>query len=413
MKKTIFSVVAALGLILVLLAANFSKATPAKRLMPSDIVYLGAFRLPGPSGKSNWGWSGGGATYYPGGDPRGPRDGFPGSIFAFGHDWHYFVSEVSIPRPVKSRNVKRLPVARTLQPFTDIRRGVKVTGSTFWYGDLAYLPPQGQQKTGKLYFCFGFHMQYQRVTSHGWRELNLAAGPSVGLWYIGQESPHYTDDYLFAIPKDFADKYLGGRRLATGRYREGGLSGLGPALFAIAPWQHGNPPPPGATLKPITLIKYSPFGGKHRMKDYRHCDLWTGGAWLTWKGKAAMVLVGTKSLGQCWYGYQGGMRHDTCQPRCPDSLGHRGYWSTGTQPRFIFFDPADLAAVAQGKMKSWQPQPYASFNLAPYLFRPKKHGNDRYLVGAMAYDRRRGLLYVLERRAEDDDKSVVHVFRLR
>ncbi len=409
MKPTIVVLVIIFSLIL----TPFSPASAAGRLMPSDIVYLGAFRLPGPSGGSNWGYSGGGATYFPGGDPRGARDGFPGSIFAFGHDWQYFVSEISIPRPKKSRNVKRLPVAKTLQPFANIRRGVKLTGETYRYGALAYLPPQGAQKKGKLHFAFGFHMQYKRVTSHGWRDLNLAAGPSVGLWYIGQESPHYTNDYMFAIPAQWADKYVGGRRLATGRYREGGLSGLGPTLFAIAPWQHGNPPPPGTVIKPVPLIKYSPFGGPHRMKGYKNCLFFTGGAWLTWKGRSAVVLVGTTPLGQCWYGYRNGTRHDDCQPRCPDSLGSRGYWATRTQPQFVFFDPAELAAVAQGRMKPWQPQPYAAYNLAPYMFRPKKHPNTRYLVGAMAYDRARGFLYVFERQAEDDDKSVVHVFKLK
>jgi hypothetical protein len=394
------------------LAASFAPAQSG-RLTPGDIVYVGAFRLPGGSGGSNWGYSGGGATYYPGGDPRGARDGFPGSLFAFGHDWHYFVSEVSIPRPVRSRNVKRLPVARTLQQFSNIRRGVKLTGETFRYGALAYLPRQGQQKTGKLYFSFGFHMQYKRVTSHGWRELNLTAGPSSGLWYIGQESPHYTNDYMFEIPAQWADRYVGGRRLATGRYREGGLSGLGPTLYAIAPWQHGNPPPPGAVIKPIPLIKYSPHTGPHRMKGYMHCLFFTGGAWLTWKGRSAVVLVGTMPLGKCWYGYRNGTTHHDCAPRCPESLGSRGYWASRTQPQLMFFDPNDLAAVARGQKKSWQPQPYAVFSLEPFMLRPKPHPNERFLVGAMAYDRARGFLYVFERRAEDDEKSVVHVFRLR
>ena len=387
----------------------------SRLIQPADIVYKGAFRLPGPSGGSNWGWSGTAATFYPGGDRQGAKDGHPGSIYAVGHDWHFFVSEISIPRPVISRtkNPKKLPVARTLQPFTNIRRGVKLTGTTFFKAGLEYLPPQGQQKKGKLHFCFGFHLQFKRVTSHGWRDLNLSAGPSHGLWYIGRESPHYTNDYLFEIPRKWADKYVGKRRLATGRFRDGGLSGQGPTIYAIAPWQQGNPPPPGTTIEAVTLLKYSFAGGKTRMKGYSHADDWTGAAWLTRKGKSAVIFVGTKALGRTWYGYRNGTRHDACRPRCPDSLGPRGWWMTRTQVQIIFFDPADLAAVAFGKMKPDQPQPYAVLNIEPFMFRPKKHPNDRYLLGAMAYDRRRGYLYIFERRAEDDDKCIVHCFKIK
>ena len=74
-------------------------------LMPENLEYLGAFRLPDANGGSNWEYSGQGLTYYPGGDSSGSEDGFPGSLFGFGYDHHMQVSEISIPEPVISRNL--------------------------------------------------------------------------------------------------------------------------------------------------------------------------------------------------------------------------------------------------------------------------------------------------------------------
>ncbi len=69
----------------------------ANRLQQDDLVYQGAFRLPEASNNSNWEYSGLAMTCYPEGDPQGANDGYPGSIFAVGHDHQQHVSEISIP----------------------------------------------------------------------------------------------------------------------------------------------------------------------------------------------------------------------------------------------------------------------------------------------------------------------------
>jgi hypothetical protein len=96
-----------------------------KLIQPRDLVYEGAFRLPrqGPEGEG-WEWGGTAATFYPDGDPTGDNDGYPGSLFITGHNWHQKVSEISIPRPVRSRDLDDLNAARTLQDFRDIRQEV-------------------------------------------------------------------------------------------------------------------------------------------------------------------------------------------------------------------------------------------------------------------------------------------------
>ena len=50
----------------------------------------------------------------------------------------------------------------------------------------------------------------------------------------------------------------------------------------------------------------------------------------------------------------------------------------------LFYDPGDLAAVARGEQASWEPQPYATLNVDPYLY----HLVDEqqwYRLGGAAY----------------------------
>ncbi len=389
---------------------------PTGTLAPGDLVYLGAFRLPGASGGSSWEWSGDGLTYCPTGDAAAAPDGFPGSLFGIGHDHHKQVSEVTIPAPMLSRNPGDLPVASTLRPFTDVRAGVGQLDllQEVVRSDIEYLPAQTGQDAGHVYLCWGAHYQEEaeNVASHMWCDLDLTG--SIGAWWVGDYSPYSVNDYLFEIPANWADRYVGGRRLGTGRYRDGGWGGQGPNLYAIAPWQHGNPPPPNARLAATELLHYSPTGGDvpptTAMTGYHHADEWTGAAWLTAGDRAAVVFVGTKGVGECWYGLPDGTVWPDGPPYPADPENQRGWWSTGFEASILFYDPADLARVAEGAVPPYQPQPYAQLPIDARLL--NSGGSQRkYRTGAIAFDRVRGLLYLLEPRA-DEDRSVVHVWRV-
>ncbi len=59
----------------------------AHLLHPDDLTYLGAFRLPDCGERlSTFAYGGEAMTFNPGGDPSGPPDGFPGSLFVMGHN---------------------------------------------------------------------------------------------------------------------------------------------------------------------------------------------------------------------------------------------------------------------------------------------------------------------------------------
>jgi hypothetical protein len=135
-----------------------------------------------------------------------------------------------------------------------------------------------------------------------------------------------------------------------------------------------------------------------------------------------VVFVGTKATGRNWYGFANGVEYplddgspDLVYPEVPEwPHDDRGYWSEGIEAQIIFFDPDELAAVAKGKMETWEPQPYATLNIDDRLFDPgfDLRRGKRYLLGAAAFDRENGLLYVVERMAEEDEKSLIHVWRV-
>lgn len=395
-------------------------------LMPDDLEYLGAFRLPDASGGSNWEYSGQGLTYYPDGDPGGPDDGFPGSLFGFGHDHHVQVSEISIPAPVISKNLDDLNTAVTLQPFADISGGLfDPETMDLPVADLAYLPPQTTGETGKLHFTFGQHFQ-DFEPSHGWAGLDLSNPRPVGPWVFDGYTNYVTNDYLFEIPVDWVAAYTPGQPLATGRFREGVWGGYGPTLFAY------SPPADGATVASVTpLLLYGiqepgltdiVTDESMQMNGYQLADHWSGGAWLSGGDKSAVIFVGTKALGQSWYGFANGVvwEYDCAEqipPTCPDPpdwpFDNRGYWAEAYQAQIIFFNPADLAAVTREEMQTWEPQPYATLVLDEYLFDPELDYAEykRDLVAAVAFDRKHGRLFVVERLA-DEYKSLMHVWQI-
>jgi hypothetical protein len=406
-------------------------AVSTELIQSEDLVYIGAFRLPEGSNDSNWEYSGYAMTYYPDGDPNGPDDGFPGSLFILGHDHHQLISEISIPVPVNSptRNLSEVSTAETLQPFRDI------TGGKFGYLEiprtgLEYLPPQGEQSSGKLFFCWGQHMEFEFVPTHGWSELQLSTPQPAGLWSLGGYPNYVTNDYLFEIPEVWASKNTPGLRLATGRFRDGTWSGLGPSLLAIGPWLEGNPPAPGITLNYVTpLLLYGiaesgvpeiSSSDEMRMVMFSEPDEWSGGAWLSTGNRSAVIFVGTKAVGESWYGFSNGVVYPISgdpgekYPEVPPwPHDARGWWSDDIEAQIIFYNPEDLAAVAGGALETWGPQPYASLTIDEYLFDPgfDYERQKRYLVGAISFDRTNGYLYIVERRA-DEDKSIVHVFEI-
>jgi len=439
-----------------------ARAVPSFRVAPSDFEYLGAFRLPEGTGRPlTFEYGGNAMTFRPGGDPAGGGDGFPGSLFVSGHDRMPYgelpdgsrVAELGIPAPVVSRDVEALPVAPLLQPLTDVTGGL--------FAGIDEIPRLGMQyldrpETGPLvHLAWGEHLPPppDRPT-HAWFRPDLSSLAPKGAWFLEGLSPYAVNGYMLEIPSAWADAHAGGRVLGTGRYRDGGLAGMGPALFAYRPWQDaaGTPPAPGSSLPATTLLRYQSTLDTEKLErclaGTQHADAWEGAAWLTTAtGASAVLFAGTKGIGdRFWYGFLNPAGPDlpcvagafvneytTCRRAdgtpCPaaemvECEGHtssRGWWSSRFAGRLLLYDPDDLARVASGAMEPWEPQPYAFLDVDPLLYRnPSRVDQDeigpgvqqRFRLGDATFDRANGLLYLLELYA-DGAKPVVHVFRVR
>lgn len=464
----------ALLLALVVSAASPASADASDRLQPSQLVYLGAFRLPELESDlpAVWDWGGAAMTVFPAGDPGGEDDGFPGSLFVTGLDTDNWVSEISIPPPARSRRIGDLAAAATLQPLTDIRSGLFPVFTELPRVGLEYLPAQAGQPEDVLHLAWGQHYHEDPgvtiVPTHGWCDLNLAHPNTQGPWWIGTAVEneagfiYSVNDYLFAIPDAWADAHVGGRKLATGRFRDGGWSGRGPSLIAYGPWLDGDPPgtppQPNAELSCVPLILYSSTRGDedHRITGYSSADAWTGGAWITSGARSAVVFAGTKGSGYTWYGFftpegvgqpplfgEGApcvytvgdimcVRPDgetACTQEdmapcsgAPVTVASRGWWASHFDAVLLFYDPDELAAVAAGLLAAHEPQPYAMLEIDEHLFLNAAmpdvtmyngSGDQRKgRLGAVAFDRVHGLLYVLEQFA-DDYRPLVHVWKVR
>ncbi len=428
-------------------------APPSGDLLgPDDFTYLGAFRLPGGDDPPRtFAYGGNAMTFNPDN----------GTLFVMGHNRMPYgelpdgnqLAEISIPEPVDSRNLDDLPYAAFRQDFQDVTAG--------YFTELEEIPKVGLQylnhpATGpKIHIGWGQHLQPDGIASHGWFSANLAEPNFQGTWFIGEQNLYSTNGYLFDISTNWADTYVHGRNLATGRMRDGGQGGMGPTLFAYRPWlEDGSPPAPGTHLPEMTLLlyenAYNTENIERAMNGYQHPDEWEGGAWLTTaSGKSAVLFAGTKSTGaKYWYGF---IHPDgpelpcvsphadftacrladgtPCPPEdfagcCDEDAGTcasgRGWWSTRFDAQFILYDPAQLAQVAAGTLESWQPQPYASLDLDEHLYLNPPEWDVTMLgwgdqrrnrIGDASFDRASGRLYVLELYA-DGGKPVVHVWQV-
>jgi hypothetical protein len=356
--------------------------------------------------------------------------------------------------PAIESNPADLPQAAFIQGFHDVTAG--------FFTQLEEIPKTGMQylnhaDTGpKIHLCWGQHLQPPDVASHAWFDATLDTPNMEGVWFIGDHNLYSVNGYMFDIPPAWADEHAEGRYLATGRFRDGGQGGMGPVLLAYRPWlAGGSAPSSGTHLAETTLLLYENVYNTsdfvRNMNGYQHADEWEGGAWITTpSGKSAVLFAGTKSTGtKHWYGYINPLGPEypcvdahvtdfvtcrmadgsSCPPEdfagcCDEEQGtcvtYRGWWSSRWDAQLILYDPADLARVAAGEIESWEPQPYASLDIDEHLYLapPEWDLQDvgwdvqrRYRIGAAAYDRNSGLLYVLERLA-DGAKPVVHVWKV-
>jgi hypothetical protein len=406
-------------------------SVPAERLQPADFTYQGAFRLPG---EFNWGarglcfraGSGGGALLVTGfelvSDPA-----HPGPCDDAGWDCQAFYGEVIIPTPAREANWEDLPEAAFIRPLTAFDGGLAatVTRPNVYVNDLEFVPRRGTQTQDKLYgslILWYAEGDLGEATFPTIWFANLDGSGARGLFHVGpHETPFHgrkMGAYLFTVPDWYADAYLGGRTLVTGRSR-GTPVGLapvtaaggsqGPTLFAFRAWDSDDP---SGDLDALPMLYYrvafpgcaGPNVGDPANCDYPDftmCDDWTGGVFVDDGTRRAIMLLGYKGLGSNCY--------DEPPVECHDCNDNHGYHCQPYERQVIFYDVNALGRSARGEQEPWTVVPYTIWRPAEFYLQE----NPCWNAGGMTFDAAGRRLFMAERGLGGDTNAVVvHVWSL-
>lgn len=437
------------------IAAIDALATPvADRLSPADLVYQGAFRLP-----DHYNWGARGLAYDPAGNggtgsllvtafqglmtPAGEPcyEGLDGCAAYFG--------EVTIPEPVSSDSWEALPMAMPVRTPTVFDGGLvaSVEEAYTFVSGIELVPRQATQETDKLY---GSLNAWYPEGSFGeasfptvWYS-ELDGSDARGVFHVGPNGdPLYhgrkMGEYLFTVPQWYADAYLGGRTLVTGRSRgtpladpmdETGGGSQGPALFAFAPWPSDSP---GTELDALPMLYYRPrfpecagpdigVGGQPVDCDfpgYTMSDEWNGASFIEGPAGRAILIQGRKASTNCYYCDETGSDPECpvmplpgeCDRWCNEG---RGYHGGPYRRQVLFYDVDELGQAATGARDPWTVAPYQVWEPAELLLQPVD-GNVCGDVGGMAFDTAGRRLFLVERGLggyENENAAVVHVWSL-
>ncbi len=387
---------------------------PSERLQPSDLNYQGAFRLPP---ECNWGSRG--LSYYPAGN------GGAGSLLVTGFDQNPpEFAQVSIPEPSTAADWMDLPEATMLTPMTNFDGGLVASYDSQYesfsehtvVSGIAYVPQRGSQTSDKIYgsidFWYGVIDQ-----SHPTIWFSEIDGSNArGLYHVGPWVLPYhgnkAGDYLFSLPQWYADMYLGGRTLVTGKTRGAFNGSQGPTLFAFRPWDSENP---SGDLDAVTMLWYNIYypdcagpnvGNKANCDypDFTMCDKWEGGGFVESGEKRAILLLGIKGLGDNTYG--------TPPPPASACEDSQGYHCDPFERQVIFYDVDELAEVVQGTRDPWTVIPYQIWRPEEFYLRDAE-GQTCGEVGGMFSDFEGHRVFMIEKGFgghTNENSAIVHVW---
>ncbi len=409
------------------------------QLSSDNFTYQGSFMLP-----DEFDWGARGITYYPKGNNGAgsllitgfelPRNNNyeectdPDNCFAY-------YGEVNIPTPKVVNNFEDASLA-TLQGNTmrklDDGRACYGDCSTTWISDIEYVPKNGTQTSDKLYAS--------RTLWYAEGDLGTNTFPTIwftnfngsnvqGLFNVGNnEDPFHgrkMGDYLFSVPDWYANKYLGGRTLVTGRSR--GTPGVigssntsagsqGPTMFAFKPFSSDTA---SGNLDALPMLYYRTFfpecagpnvGDKANCDypDFTMNDTWTGASFVETGSKSAFMLLGIKGLGNNCYDNADGSGI-ACNDPCSDA---HGYHCNPYEREVIFYDVSEIGKIAQGEKDPWSVVPYEIWRPDEFFF----DGQTCSGLGGMTFDQDNNRLYMIEKGLDgfnNINRAAVHVFEVK
>jgi hypothetical protein len=324
-------------------------------LKQSDFQYLGAFALPREACKVSTAFGEVGLAFRKVG---GKLQFLTGAGRPTG-DLIYEVSFPGFGKDLTDSGV-HLPAATVVKEWGDIyvdrKSGYHAYG-LYW-----------DEEAGRLYWSHApyYNADATNVASLGYTELTDKGPVAHGCWATNSYVQKVRGGCL-RIPTYFAEKYTKGRTLALGfggSYCVIAHGSFGPSLYAVP-----APEKEGQTLDALALLNYEADPDKakahycRRDADYRSGILWDKNpvgddgfwtaadyihgacCWIDLPDEHGLLVLGSMGHGRLWYGEAEG------------GGGDKGIHAERSEPWWYVFDPADLAAVAQGKKQPHDPAP--------------------------------------------------------
>lgn len=391
-------------------ATSTKPQTSGVRLTSGDLTYQGAFRLP-----EAFNWGARGMAYYPEGN------GGRGTLLIIGFDLNRAeYGEISIPDPAVESNWEDLPIAALNAGMVDFGSAIVETVSedTAYASGIEYVPGKGEQTGGKLYGAIdNWYGVSEETHSTIWFSEVNGSNPR-GPYHVGpRQLPYHGNkagDFLFKVPQWYADTYLGGRILVTGKTRGAFNGSQGPTLFAFAPWDTETP---SGDLDAVPMLYYrifypdcaGPNVGDKASCDYPNftmCDKWESGGFVESGLKRSIILLGIKGLGTNYYGEAPG----------PDSCdSSTGYHCDPYERQVIFYDVDELGRAAQGQADPWSVTPYEIWTPREFFIKDEQ-GRSCGQPGGLAVDSSGKRLFMIEKGFgghQNENGAVVHVWQIK
>jgi hypothetical protein len=258
-----------------------------------------------------------------------------GSLYVSGYGGK--IGEIGIPTPLISSTYIALPTAPLLRSAT--------TSPGYDVQSLAYVQDASGTK-----LVYGAHAK-----GYGFSDTNVSnvQGP----WTFSGINNNRVGHYMTTIDASWATTNTGGRYMGTGwNYFS---YGPGPSFYAFDP-SLASPLAAGALVANTKLLEYTTA---HNVNDFNTADTWEGSAWIKAGSESALLIGGNKKM--------------------PDGT---------MQASILFYDPADLAAVAAGTKQAWEPQPYRMLSVQANMLA----GAAGSPIRDMTYDSVNNILYTSE-----------------
>ena len=395
--------------------SNFPTSEPL--IYPSNLQYLGSFRLPnGSTNQTTFAFAGNGLGF----------DSTKNALFVTGHTWYQYTAEVSIPTPIKSTNLADLPTATVIQPLTDALDGQRAsvnptdTNAQKIGGYLLY-------NNNLIISVFSYYDgNGSQTASHFVRSPNLSATtPVQGPYRVGALYPGFVSGYMTEIPAEWQPLF-GGPAL-TGNCCLNIISeqSSGPSVSVFNPNDLGKTSPVPSTellgypishplssydsqfTQPInatTSVTGNYFNGTTRV---------TGLVFPS--GTSSVLFFGHQGLGSFCYGQGtsdtsivGTQADGPSDLWCYDPVN--AYKGTHAYPytyEIWAYNANDLLKVKNGSEAPYNVRPYAVWELDTPID-PKNISH----IGGAAYDPETKRLYVEQQCVDSVCSTIIDVYQI-